>query len=153
MLLITLMKNHAKRSLQAASVVLLALITLFAGCAPRVYHTGTYVPPRVRYSSPYYYDYHYYPSVKVYFNLYSGWYYYRSGPGWVHARTLPSRFYLSPRDRVHLRIWADVPYRHFATHQERFRPYPSYRHNRDYNRFERRYNRSHHEQYLRRYRR
>jgi len=134
-------------------VALVAAAVLLAGCVHDGYRTGSYTRATVRYNSPYYYDYHYYPGSRVYFHLYTGRYYYRSGDTWVHARVLPSHIYLGPRDRIHLRIWSDRPYRHWQTHRKRFRAHPDYRRDSRGNSFERRYNRRYHQRYLKRYRR
>lgn len=133
-------------------ILLLGTAVLTPSCAYDSYGPRPYTRPATHYRPAYYYDYHYYPSAGVYFNLYSGYYYYRSGGIWVRARVLPSRIYLGPRDRIHMRIWADKPYAYYSLHRQRFSPPPHYQRDRDRNRFERSYNRSHHEQYLRRYR-
>ena len=129
------------------------LIAALAGCGHGPYHPGPYSRPHVRYSSPYYYDYHFYPSTGVYFNVYSGRYYYRFGGRWVNARSLPSHIYIGPGDRIHTRIWSDRPYLHRDLHRKRFRPHPYYRRHWERNRFERRYNRNNHRRYVQRYRR
>lgn len=130
---------------------MLLLLAILPGCV--YYDPAPYSRPDVRYQSPYYYDYHYYPSTGIYFNVYSGRYYYRSRNRWIQARVLPPHIYIGPRERIHLRIWSDQPYRNYNLHRQRFRPHPGYRHVPDRNRFERRYNRNQHDQYLRRYRR
>jgi hypothetical protein len=136
-----------------SAVLTVLAAALVPGCAYDPYDPGPYARPEVRYRSPYYYDYHYYPSAGVYFHVYSGRYYYRLHNAWVQARVLPSHIYIGPRERIHLRIWSDYPYRHYDLHHRRYLPHPAYRHDRDRNRFERRYNRSQHDHYLRRYRR
>lgn len=136
-----------------ALALVLGLAILPAGCAYNVYEPAPYSRPTVRYHSPHYYDYHYYPNVGVYFHIYSGRYYYRSRNKWVHGRYLPSYIYIGPRERIHLRIWADFPYRYHDTHRRRFHPYPGYRPHWERDRYERRYNLSHHHWYLRQYRR
>lgn len=136
------------------TVALMVLLpTVVTGCAYHHYDPVPYSRPQVRYHSPYYYDYHYYPSVGVYFNVYSGRYYYRSHSTWVQSRVLPPNIYIGPRERIHLRIWSDQPYRHYDLHRQRFRAHPGYRHDPDRNRFEHRYNLSQHNRYLRKYRR
>lgn len=148
----------SKRSrIATASLVPAALMvfssTIIPGCAYNRYDPGPYSRPHVRYQSPYYYDYHYYPSARVYFHVYSGSYYYRSRNTWIQARVLPPNIYIGPRERIHLRIWSDHPYLQHDLHRQRFRPHPGYRYDLDRSRFERRYNRSQHSYYLRRYRR
>lgn len=124
------------------------LATILSACAPAPY----YSPHPVQHRPAHYYDYHYYPSVGVYFNLYSGRYYYRSGATWVNVRTLPSHVHISPQDRINLRIWSNKPYSHYDDHRKHYHSPPSYHPSRDRDRYERDYNRKHHEQYLKRYR-
>ena len=63
------------------------------------------------YSTVYFgpYDY-YYPYWSVYFNISTGYYYYRDGVTWIKVRTLPSRFILDDRDRVRIVVNSDKPY-------------------------------------------
>lgn len=99
------------------------------------------------------YDYHYYPSARAYFHLYSDYYYYRPYNTWLRVRTLPPGIYLGPRERVHLRVWSNKPYLYHDIHRQRYHPYPGYRRDPNRDRYERRYNRTRHEQYQRRLRR
>lgn len=141
-----MIKPKRFKLLVAAQV--LGLATTLAACAPDPY----YSPRPIRHRPVQYYDYHYYPSVDVYFHLYSGRYYYRPGRSWVGVRILPSHVYIGPRERVHLRIWSDRPYIHHEVHRKHYRPPPGYHPSHDRDRYERRYNRTHHERYLKRYR-
>lgn len=142
-----------KRLAAAIAILLAAVVLIASGCAYDGYRHGPYARAPAHSRPPHYYDYHYYPSARVYFHLYTGHYYYRSRDTWIRVRNLPAHAYLGPRDRVKLRIWSDRPYVHYRTHRQRFLPRPGYRPDRSRDRFERSYNRRHHQQYLRRYRR
>lgn len=142
-----------KRFGAATTVLLAAVMVLGSGCAYDTYRPGPYSRAPGHYRPAYYYDYHYYPSTRVYFHLYTGHYYYRPRDTWVRVRSLPAHTYLGPRDRVQLRIWSDQPYLYHRTHRQRYSPAPGYRRDRALDRYERSYNRRHHQQYLRRYRR
>ena len=124
----------------------LALTAVISGCAYDVYGPA----PDGGGQAAYYYDYDYYPAAGVYFNFYSGYYYYRSNNVWVRARLLPAHIYLGPR--VALRIRSDKPYTYYSIHRERYRPSRSYQPSAARNQTERRYNQQRHERYLREYR-
>lgn len=96
---------------------------------------------------PYLYDYYFYPSVGVYFDIYSGYYYYHSDGRWVHTLVLPPNIHLDQRDRHRFESKNPEPYRKDKEHRERFKPIPDYKSNRDYDRKEREYNRQSHEKY------
>jgi hypothetical protein len=85
-----------------------SLAAVASGC---VYGPGPRpAPSGPRSNAPYYYDYYYYPHADVYFQIYTGEYYYRSGGNWRQARALPPNIYLDPGDRRQLRIENDRPY-------------------------------------------
>lgn len=86
--------------------------------------------PAVAYPG-YYYDYYYYPNVDVYFHVYTGDYWYRSGDRWISTRTLPPRFYLDPRYRRTLQIRDDRPVAHFDKYRKQYGPRPGQRFERD----------------------
>jgi len=142
----------ARRFGGARAALLVAAALVVSGCVHDDYRYAPYTGASVRYNAPYYYDYHYYPTASVYFHLYTGRYYYRSGGSWARVRVLPSRIHIGPHDRIHLRIWADRPYKYWDNHRKRFHPHPRYQRDRQRDRFERRYNRQHHHRYLKRYR-
>ena len=103
-------------------------------------------------SAPYYYDYYYYPQADVYFQLYTGEYYYRSGGGWRRSRSLPDNIYLDRRYREQLRIPDKTPYAHDRDRRSLQRaPGPGYQRNPAQNREERRENERRHEEYRQRY--
>ncbi|MGA7802893.1 MAG: hypothetical protein WCC36_19005 [Gammaproteobacteria bacterium] len=102
--------------------------------------------------SPYYYDYYYYPHADVYFQLYTGEYYYRSGGSWRRSRSLPNTIYLDGRNRSQLRIPGNTPYGRDRDRRSVQRaPGPSYQRNPTQNREARRYNERRHEEYRQKY--
>jgi hypothetical protein len=120
-------------------LVISMLVAVLVGCVAE----GP-VPPA---PGPYWYDYYYYPSVGVYFDIYSGNYYYRSGDRWAHSPALPPTIHLDQRDRHRFESRERKPYHNDQQHRERFKPLPSYKPNQDHDRQEREYNRKSHEQY------
>jgi hypothetical protein len=102
------------------------------------------------YHHPSYYDYYYYPTIGVYFQYSTGYYYYRSKDKWIHSRQLPPRYRLDPRDRVIVRIPYDKPYKRYDENRHEFKPNPKYRRDKEIDRRERDYNRRWHEDYLKR---
>lgn len=141
------------RAVAVVATLLTAVVTLAAGCAYETYRPGPYTRSPVQYRPMYTYDYHYYPSAQVYFHVYSGYYYYRPYDAWLRVRTLPPHIYLGPSERIHLRIWSAPPYIQHDIHRKRYRPHPNYRRDRNLDRYERRYNARHYQEYRRRYRR
>jgi hypothetical protein len=133
--------------IETLSFVLAVTLGLVA-CAPYPPHGPPPPPPR----PAYYYDYYYYPHADVYFQIYTGEYYYRHGNTWRRSRTLPRNIYLHPRDREHLRIRDKKPYA--RDHERRAAERASgHRYNRDpeRNRQERQHNRRSYEQYRKNY--
>jgi len=141
-----------KKRIAALVFIAVTTVVLVPGCAYDVYQHGTYPRSTVAYRPAYTYDYHYYPSTRVYFHLYSGYYYYRPYKTWLRVKRLPPSIYIGPGERVHVRIWSAPPYVRHDLHVKRFHPHPRFRRDRSRDRYERRYNRRHHQQYLRRYR-
>jgi len=123
-----------------AAAALTACVSYPYGAQPAYYGT-----------SPYYYDYYYYPHADVYFQLYTGEYYYRSGGAWRHSRSLPRNVYLDRRDREQLHIKSRSPYAHDRDRRSVQRP--AYQRNPAQNRQERQYNERRHEEYRQKYRR
>ena len=99
----------------------IALLTA-SGC-----YDPYYVGGGVGYQSPYagtvvayqqpWYDYYYYPSVGVYFNYRTGYYYHHDHGRWRHVRRLPRHIHINQRDRVHLRMRGDRPYTKYSEHR------------------------------------
>ena len=117
----------------------LALVIGLGGCVVE----GPVPPgPRVHF-----YDYYYYPSVGVYFDIGTGYYYYRSGGGWVHTLTLPPTIRLDQRDRHRFESRDRDPYRNDQKNRERFKPIPRFQPNPNNDRKERDFHRKSHEQY------
>ena len=83
----------------------------------------TYYP----YFYPYYYDYYFYPSVQVYFNFSTGYYYYLSGKRWIRTKVLPPHIHLDSRERITTRVEGDKPYLKNEQHLRQFKPRPDYR--------------------------
>ena len=102
----------------AGGVVLLTM----SGCYDPYYVGGAvgYQTPHVgtviAYQEPWY-DYYYYPSIGVYFNYRSGYYYHHYRGRWRHARRLPRHIHINQRDRVHLRMRGDRPYTKYSEHR------------------------------------
>ena len=114
-----------------------------AGC----YGPAPYGPPY----PPQYYDYYYYPHVDVYFQIYTGWYYYRSDNVWWRARHLPPHIRLDPRYRRPIVIREDQPYRQHPQHRAAYPPPSEWRPEPHRDRQERDDNRRQHEEYLKRW--
>ena len=121
------------KSIRVAGAVGLSL--LMSSCFYDPYYYG---PPSYYGSTIYHpYDYFYYPSVSVYFQYSTGFYFYLSDGIWIRNRILPSRFRLNPSDRVPLRIESDKPYLFNSQHMEKFRPGPGLRPSPERDRYER----------------
>ncbi len=106
----------------AGGVVLLTL----SGCYNPYYVGGAigyqtpYVGTVVSYQQPWY-DYYFYPSVGVYFNYRSGYYYHHDRGRWRHARRLPHHIHINQHDRVHLRMRGDRPYLKYSEHRRQYK--------------------------------
>lgn len=125
--------DRAKTFLAAG---LLALsVAALAGCAG-YYDGGDGYDHRGRY------DYYYYPGSDVYFQPYSGLYYYRDNGRWKSSRDLPRKYYLDRRDRRYFTSRDKEPYDHHDEHMRTYRPAPDYNRDRQRDDDERRYNRS-----------
>lgn len=111
---------------------LLVIITGMAvtGCTVVVRNPGP-PSPAVGYSShfDYYDDYYYYPSARVYFHIYTGYYYYLRGNRWVRSRVLPRYIRLHSSDRYRLRIKDRYPYLRDYEYRKKYRPRPTLRYN------------------------
>ena len=87
------------------------------------------------------FDYYYYPYSRIYFSISTGFYYYPDGNNWIKTRTLPSRYYIDPRDRVTLKIKTnDQPYLWHNEHKVRYTARPNYRIDKNRDRSERNQN-------------
>ncbi len=133
------MKNHKmkKTMLMLTGITLLtgANLVAISGCS-NDYRGATIYRPA--YFSPY--DYYFYPYWSVYFNVSTGYYYYRDGVTWIKVRTLPSRFILDDRDRVRIVINSDKPYIKHTEHRARYAPRPNIRYERSRDIMERKSN-------------
>jgi len=99
----------------------LALVMGLVSCANDPYYAGP--PPHAHHHS---YEYYYYPSVQVYFNYTTGYYYYASGAYWKHTRVLPPAIRLDRRDRMVVQIDNAKPYSKHSEHRNKYRPQPDY---------------------------
>lgn len=112
-------------------ILSLGLVMGLSACVYDPYYHGpgpvrhTYYP----YFYPFYYDYYFYPSVQVYFNFSTGYYYYLSGKRWIRTRVLPPHIHLDSRERVTTRVEGDKPYLKNKQHLQQFKPRPNYRPN------------------------
>ena len=128
------------------AILLTATAAGLSGCA------AYYGPPATYVRSPYYYDYYYYPHADVYFQIYSGEYYYRSGGAWRRSRALPKNVYPDRRDRGPMHIPGKTPYTHNVQRpQARPSPNRQYQRSPQQNREERQNNTRRHEEYRKRY--
>lgn len=103
------------------------LAVLFTGCVYDPYYAG---PPPHSHFRPYYYDYYYYPGVRVYFQFTTGFYFYYDGRIWVRTKILPPHIHIDPHDRVRIRVDSDRPYLKHHEHREKYKPryeYPAYK--------------------------
>jgi hypothetical protein len=122
---------------QLAALVLLMIG--FTGCA----YEGPVAPG----PQPYMYDYYYYPSSRVYFNIHSGYYDYYMNGRWFRSLALPPTIYLSPRDRHHFQSREAKPFQHDHRNREHYRPIPDMKHDREQDHRARDFDRKSHEQY------
>ena len=69
------------------------------------------------------YDYYYYPTARVYFNISTGDYFYPDRDRWVRGRSLPSHYRVNDNDRVSIRIKSkDQPYMYQNEHRAKYAP-------------------------------
>ena len=126
-----------KSIITVTGLVLLSGTALIgSGCSNDYYNA----PPTYRSAYYYPYDYYYYPSTSVYFNIASGYYYYPNGRTWVKVRKLPSRFLLDSRNRVKVVVNSDKPYISHNAHKKRHTVRTIYRPSAQHNVNERRNN-------------
>lgn len=112
------MKITIAKSLAAAVLVLSATSGL-TGCTVQSHRV--YSPPPNQVHTWYPQDYFYYPGVRVYFHIHSGYYWYHDRGRWHRSRRLPPYLAVVHRDRVRIRVDSHEPWRH---HQEHVRRYP-----------------------------
>lgn len=143
------MKNYNNQASRVITLIVLLMTGASAinlsGCTasrdrPPVYE-------RAHYSS---YDYYYYPTLRIYFNVVSGYYYYSDGVRWIRTRTLPARYFLDSRDRVRIVIKSDKPYLWNARHRVTYQARPAYKLDRSQDLNERRYHGNQHKKSQRR---
>ena len=104
--------------------VFFGLSVILTGC---VYDPFYYGPPAHSHYSPYYYDYYFYPSVQVYFQFTTGYYFYRDRGVWIKTRALPPRIIINARDRIRIKVESQKPYLKFPEHNLKYKPNPNHR--------------------------
>lgn len=116
-------------------IAALGLTMMMSSC---VYDPYYYGPPPYHSGGTYYpYGYYYYPSLRVYFQYSTGFYFYISDGIWTRSRILPPHFRLHPRDRVHLKLKRDKPYLLNPQHVEKYRSRPNIKPTLDNDQYER----------------
>jgi hypothetical protein len=135
------------RNIKGLLVIIMGMA--ITGCTVVVRHPQ---PPALGYHSQYDYydDYYYYPSARVYFHIYTGYYYYRAGNRWVRSRVLPRYIRLHSRDRHRLRIKDRHPYLRDYEYQKKYRPRRNFRFNERDSILERNLNKRRFEEYRQR---
>ena len=119
-------------------IIALMFAVVVSGCAVEsVYPAGP---------GPYY-DYYYYPTARVYFNIRTGFYYYFSNGRWLHSRTLPPTIRLDLRDRHSFHTKEPDPYARNKEYQSRYKPLPRYNPDRNDDHKAREYDRQSHDKY------
>lgn len=129
-----------------------SMLLAVSGCDDgyRVRSAGVYSSSHSYYDP---FDYFYYPSSRVYFNIASGNYYYPDGRYWRHVRKLPPRYHLDRRDRIRVRVKSDRPYIKHHDHIKHHQNHPTYRYNKQHDRGERDNNYRRHKEYRENHRR
>ena len=77
------------------------------------------VPYRVSYSNYGSDDYYYYPGARVYFQPWTGYYYYSDSGHWLRTRTLPDVAFIYGDERVLVRVSGYPPYHYYDRHRKR----------------------------------
>ncbi|NNJ92136.1 MAG: hypothetical protein HKP55_10700 [Gammaproteobacteria bacterium] len=101
----------------ALAGVLVVLSMLLTGCVTTVGTKAYYHHP-----AHVWYDYYYYPTLDIYLEIDSGYYWHRSHDHWVRVKHLPTRFHTHGHKRVFLRLDVDKPYRHHKAPHKRYHP-------------------------------
>jgi len=68
------------------------------------------------------YDYNYYPSLDIYHEINTGFYWYIDQERWIRGRNLPPKFILHRYKPVYLHLDIDRPYRLIKEHRDRYLP-------------------------------
>jgi len=68
------------------------------------------------------YTYRYYPSVKAYYDVNRGSYFYLEGSSWRMSVSLPSVLRVQLGDYVSIEMGSDKPYTNFEEHQQKYPP-------------------------------
>ena len=68
------------------------------------------------------YQYHYYPSCSIYFDVSRNLYFYLSGENWKLSAELPSKLKVNLGDHVSLELETDRPYTKHKEHKKKYPP-------------------------------
>lgn len=68
------------------------------------------------------FQYHYYPSSKVYYSVERKVYFWIEGDGWKFGASLPARFSISADSKVSVSIDDDTPYAHYDANYKSSHP-------------------------------
>ena len=68
------------------------------------------------------YQYHYYPSCSIYFDVNRNLYFYLSGENWKLSAELPSKLKVKLGDHVSLELETDRPYTKHKEHKKKYPP-------------------------------
>ena len=68
------------------------------------------------------YNYHYYPSAYVYFDVSRSCYFYLEGESWKMAASLPLSVRVRLGDHVSIEMDTDKPYTQFEVHKKKYPP-------------------------------
>ena len=93
-------------------VLALAASAALPGCVayPRPYGSGGYV----------YFDYWYYPGIRVYYDIHRHIYFYPDGGNWIQVRVLPPELQAHLGSYVVIKSRYQQPYREFSEHHRRY---------------------------------
>jgi len=95
-------------------IIVLAIVvsTALPGCVayPRPYDSGGYV----------YFDYWYYPGIRVYYDIHRHIYFYPDGGNWIQVRVLPPELQAHLGTYVVIKSRYQQPYREFSEHHRRY---------------------------------
>jgi hypothetical protein len=102
---------HQKGPL-AAVLAALIMLTSLTSC-----ETTPYAVSYSNYGSD---DYYFYPTARVYFHPWSGYYYYADGSRWIRTQTLPEVAFIYGNERVLVRVSGHPPYYYYDRHRKRY---------------------------------
>ncbi len=74
------------------------------------------------------YQYYYYPSAGVYFNVATGAYFYMNGGAWQMGMSLPPNMVIDPGAYVSLQLNTDRPYLYYDQHRAQYMGWRGHEH-------------------------